>query len=88
LIKLSVHGLPKSTTKASLITLFSVYGTVCSLKLVKGLFSGECKGFAALDMEGHEACAAIAALDNSDLNGSVIRVGSDRGRKGRGGKRR
>jgi RNA recognition motif-containing protein len=57
---------------------FSEYGTVRSLKLVKDLFSGECKGFVTLEMEGHEARAAIAALDNSDLNGSMIRVGLDR----------
>ncbi|MCG7936788.1 MAG: RNA-binding protein [Candidatus Thiodiazotropha taylori] len=88
MITLSVRGLPRSTTEASLTTLFSEYGTVRSLKLVKDLFSGECKGFATLDMEGHEARVAIAALDNSELNGSVLRVGPDRGKKGRGGKRR
>ncbi|MCG7968327.1 MAG: RNA-binding protein [Candidatus Thiodiazotropha taylori] len=81
MITLSVRGLPRSTTEASLTTLFSEYGTVRSLKLVKDLFSGECKGFATLDMEGHEARAAIAALDNSELNGSVLRVGPDRGKK-------
>ncbi|MEW8438322.1 MAG: RNA-binding protein [Candidatus Thiodiazotropha taylori] len=88
MITLSVCGLPRSTTEASLTTLFSEYGTVRSLKLVKDLFSGECKGFATLDMEGHEARVAIAALDSSELNGSVLRVGPDRGKKGRGGKRR
>lgn len=88
LITLSVRGLPRSTTEESLTTLFSEYGTVRSLKLVKDLFSGECKGFATLDMEGHEARAAIAALDGSDLNGSLIRVGPDRYNKGRGGRRR
>jgi RNA recognition motif-containing protein len=88
LITLSVRGLPKSTTEASLTALFSEYGTVRSLKLVKDLFSGECKGFATLDMEGHEARVAMAALDNSELNGGVLRVGPDRGKKGRGGKRR
>ncbi|MEJ2622026.1 MAG: RNA-binding protein [Candidatus Thiodiazotropha sp.] len=88
MITLLVRGLPKSTTEASLTTLFSEYGTVRSLKLVKDLFSGECKGFATLNMEGHEARAAIAALDSRDINGSMIRVGPDRGKKGRGGKRR
>jgi RNA recognition motif-containing protein len=88
LITLSVRGLPRSTTEESLTSLFSEYGTVRSLKLVKDLFSGECKGFATLDMEGHEARAAIAALDNRDFNGSMIRVGPDRPKKGRGGRRR
>ncbi|MET0015012.1 MAG: RNA-binding protein [Sedimenticola sp.] len=88
MITLSVRGLPRSTTDESLTSLFSEYGTVRSLKLVKDLFSGECKGFATLEMEGHEARAAIAALNNSDLNGSTIRVGPDRVKKGRGGRRR
>jgi RNA recognition motif-containing protein len=88
LITLSVRGLPRSTTEESLQALFSEYGTVHSLKLVKDLFSGECKGFATLNMEGHEARAAISALDNRQFNGSLIRVGPDRPRNKRGGKRR
>jgi RNA recognition motif-containing protein len=87
LITLSVRGLPRSTTEASLTTLFSQYGKVCSLKLAADIFSGECKGFATINMEGHEGRAAIAALDGSDLNGSSIKVGLDRPRKGRGGRR-
>jgi RNA recognition motif-containing protein len=57
------------------------------LKLIKDLFSGECKGIAIIGMEGHEARAAIAGLDGKDLQGSAIRVGLDRplkNRKGRG----
>ena len=88
MINLSVRGLPKSTTEESLTALFSEYGTVRSLKMAKDLFSGECKGFATLGMEGHEARAAIAALDGSDFGGSMIRVGPDRPKKGRGGRRR
>ena len=88
MINLSVRGLPKSTTEESLTALFSEYGTVRSLKMAKDLFSGDCKGFATLGMEGHEARAAIAALDGSDFGGSMIRVGPDRPKKGRGGRRR
>ncbi|MCU7935473.1 MAG: RNA-binding protein [Candidatus Thiodiazotropha sp. (ex Dulcina madagascariensis)] len=88
MITLSVRGLPRSTTEESLTALFTEYGIVRSLKMAKDLFSGDCKGFAIIDMEGHEARAAIAALDGSDFNGSMIRVGPDRPRKGRGGKRR
>lgn len=88
MITLSARGLPGSTTEESLEALFSEYGTVHSLKLVKDLFSGECKGFATLNMEGHEARAAIAALDNSQFHENLIRVGLDRPRKKGGGKRR
>ncbi len=88
MITLSVRSLPRSTTEESLTALFSEYGVVRSLKLAKDLFSGDCKGFATIDMEGHEARAAIAALDGKELDGNIIRVGPFREMKGRGGRRR
>jgi RNA recognition motif-containing protein len=86
MLTLSVRGLPRSTTESSLSSLFGSYGPVRSLKLAKDLFSGDCKGFATIEMEGHHARAAIDALNNSELDGSRIRVDLDRG-KGRGAKR-
>jgi RNA recognition motif-containing protein len=88
LITLFVRGLPKSTTENGLTALFSQYGVVRSFKMVRDIFTGDCRGFATIDMEGHEARAAISALDNSDFNGSLIRVSLDRPKKGRAGKRR
>jgi RNA recognition motif-containing protein len=88
LITLSIRGLPKSTTEESLKALFSQYGVVRSCKMARDIFSGDCRGFATIAMEGHEARAAISALNNSDYNGSTIRVGPDRPKKGRGGGRR
>jgi len=91
LITLSVRGLPRSTTEESITELFSEYGTVRSLKLIKDLFSGECKGIAIIEMEGHEARAAMAGLDGKTLegSGSTLRVGPDRPfKKRKGGGRR
>ena len=88
MITLSVRGLPRSATEESVTALFTKYGPVRSLKMAKDLFSGDCKGFAVIDMEGHEARAAMTALDGSEFDGSLIRVGPDRPKKGRGGKRR
>ncbi len=87
MLTLSVRGLPRSTTESSLSALFTEYGDVRSLKMAKDLFSGDCKGFATIQMEGHHARAAIEALNNSELDGSRIRVDLDRGPRGRGGKR-
>jgi hypothetical protein len=39
-------------------------------------------------MEGHEGRAAIAALDGSELDGSLLRVAQNRPKPGRGGRRR
>ena len=85
MITMSVRGLPRSATEESVTALFSQYGVVRSLKLARDLFSGECRGFATVDMEGHEARSAMSALDGSSFEGSVIRVGPDRPRnRGRG----
>ena len=87
--KLFVGSLPPSTTEESLHDLFSQFGTVRSLKLAKDLFSGNCKGFGFLEMEGHEARAAIAELDGKSFEGNVLKVKFER-EKGRGhrGRRR
>ena len=72
--KLFVGGLPPGTTEESLTTLFSQYGKVHSLKLAKDLFAGTCKGFGFLEMEGHEARAAIAELDGKSFEGNYLKV--------------
>ncbi len=85
--KLFVGSLPPTTTEESLQALFSEFGKVHSLKLVKDLFSGTCKGFGFLEMEGHEARAAIAGLDGKSFEGNLIKVKFEeerpRGQKGR-----
>ena len=87
--KLFVGSLPPSTTEASLEALFSEFGTVRSISLVKDLFSGNCKGFGFLEMEGHEARAAIAGLDGKTFEGSHLKVKFEEARaKGRKGRRR
>jgi len=85
--KLFVGSLPTSTTEESLQALFSQYGTVRSIKLVKDLFSGGCKGFGFLEMEGHEARAAIAELDGKEFEGNYLKVRYEE-EKGRGHKGR
>ena len=72
--KLFIGNLAPSTTEASLEELFTPYGKVRSLKLVKDLFSGKCKGFAFLEMEGHEARAAMAELNGKSINGLSLKV--------------
>ena len=84
---MSVRGLAKSTTEESLTSVFSDFGVVRSLKLVKDLYSGDCKGFATVAMEGHEARAAMSALNGSMVDGSLIRVSPDRDMKKRGKRR-
>jgi len=87
--KLFVGSLPPTTTEESLQALFTEFGTVRSIKLVKDLFSGSCKGFGFLEMEGHEARAAIAGLDGKSFQGNMIKVKFEEERpRGQKGKRR
>ena len=86
--KLFVGSLPVDTTEESLNELFSQYGTVRSLNLVKDLFSGRCKGFGFIEMEGHEARAAIAELNGKTFNGNVLSVKFEQEKKGHRGRRR
>jgi len=88
--KLFVGSLPPTTTEETLLSLFAEFGTVRSIKLVKDLFSGHCKGFGFLEMEGHEARAAIAGLDGKSFEGNLLKVKfeEERGKGGRKGRRR
>ena len=81
--KLFVGKLPPSTTEQSLEALFTPFGRVHSLKLVRDIFSGHCKGFGFVEMEGHEARAAIAKLDGKAFEGNIINVKFEKPQKGR-----
>jgi RNA recognition motif-containing protein len=84
--KLFVGNLAASTSENELRTLFSEFGTVRSLKLVTDVFSGQCKGFGFIEMEGHEARAAIAGLNGRDFNGKPIKVNFETPKPGRRGR--
>ena len=78
--KLFVGSLPPTTTEGALRDLFSQFGTVRSIKIEKDLFSGKCRGFGFLEMEGHEARAAIAGLDGKSFEGNHLKVKFERER--------
>lgn len=82
--KLFVGNLPANTTDKELHQLFSQYGTVRSLKLVTDVFSSQCKGFGFIEMEGHEARAAIAGLNGKDFSGKPLKVNFESPKKSRG----
>jgi RNA recognition motif-containing protein len=72
--KIFVGNLTPSVKENELGELFAEYGRVRSIKLVSDVFSNQCKGFGFIEMEGHEARAAIAALNGKDFNGKPLRV--------------
>jgi RNA recognition motif-containing protein len=84
MLTINVRGLPRRLNEQELTELFETHGKVRGLKMAKDLFSGECKGFAELEMEGHEARSAIGALNGSSQDGSMLRVELKTERRGRG----
>ena len=72
MITIFVRGLARATNEENLTELFAQYGRVRGVKVVRDIFSGECKGFATLEMEGHEAREAIGALDGKEFLGKSI----------------
>lgn len=81
-----VGNLPEEATETSVTALFSEYGTVRSIRLTADVFTGKCRGFGFVEMEGHEARAAMAALDGKAFGNKLLRVKfeEDHGLKGRG----
>lgn len=86
--KLFVGNLPGDTTEKDVRDLFSAYGTIRSIDLATDIFSGRCKGFCFIEMEGHEARSALAALDGKTLpNGGFLKVRFEQPRRKRRGGR-
>lgn len=86
--KLFVGNLPSSTNETEVTELFAQFGKVRSIKLAMDVFSNKCKGFGFIEMEGHEARAAIAALDGKTFGDKSLRVNFEAPKNKRGGFRR
>ncbi len=87
--KLFVGSLPHDATEESVKTLFAEFGTVRSIEIASDIFSGKSKGFGFIEMEGHEARAAIAGLNGRSVGDKLLVVKFEDPRKqSRGGRRR
>jgi RNA recognition motif-containing protein len=87
--KMFVGNLPTDATDQTVRELFGEFGTVRSIHLITDVFSGKCRGFGFVEMEGHEARAAIAGLNGKTLAGKHLKVGfEDTKRAGKGKKGR
>lgn len=74
-MKLLVRNIARSTTEASVRTLFESQGKVQSCKLIMDKETGSSKGFGFVEMPKQgEAKAAIKVLNGMELDGSKIRV--------------
>lgn len=87
-----VGNLSKDVTDNDLEELFSTFGIIKSVKVIKDLFSGESKGFGFVEMASdNDAQKAITDLNTKELKGKKIVVNEARpkrdNRRGGGGGR-
>jgi RNA recognition motif-containing protein len=86
--KLFVGNLPPDATEESVRAMFAKFGTVRSINVASDIFTRKCKGFGFIEMEGHEARVAQAALDGNMISGGDrslrVRFEDPRAVRGRG----
>ena len=77
-----VGQLPYNVNEDELREIFSEYGEIGSLNLIKDRFSGQSKGFGFIEMPNNsEADKAIKALNKTMLHGREIKVNQAEQRK-------
>jgi RNA recognition motif-containing protein len=86
-----VGNISRDANDTDLQELFSVYGEISSVKIIRDNFTGESKGFGFVEMPDNSAAQkAIDELNSKDLKGRNLTVNearpkterSDRGRTG------
>ncbi|MDB5018276.1 MAG: recognition motif protein [Mucilaginibacter sp.] len=71
--KLFIGGFPLDMTEMELVQLVSPFGTVDTIKIVRDKKSGECKGYAFLEMKGlADAESAMDALNGTAIKDRVL----------------
>ena len=81
---LYVGNFPYSTTDEQLTELFSEYGSVESVRILKDRETGMSRGFGFVDMDSQEAAeTVIAELNGMDFNGRPLKINHSRPRESR-----
>lgn len=77
-----VGNLEREVTEEELKQKFEEFGQVSSAKIIKDNFSGQSRGFGFVEMPAlPEAQAAIAGLNEKELNGRTMKVNEARPRR-------
>jgi RNA recognition motif-containing protein len=83
-----ISNLPGDASEDSVTELFSDFGVVRAVSISRDVFTGKCRGFGTVAMEGHEARAAIDGLDGRYIGGQSLRVRYEKPKARRGRRRR
>lgn len=83
-----VGNLPKTITEEAVRKVFTEYGEVDEVKLIKDQYSGELRGFGFIEMPSKaDAQKAIEEANGTELEGNTLIVNEARPRENRSGGR-
>jgi RNA recognition motif-containing protein len=86
---LYVGNLPFTATEEEVRTMYSEFGPVNSVKIIKDKETGRSRGFGFVEMEDDAALKAIEGTNGKDYSGRSLRVNEAREKtEGDGGERR
>ena len=70
-----IYNLPENTEDSLLYQLFSPFGAISSVKVMKEQSTGKCKRYGFVNMLSYEeACQAIAGLNGFEIDGKPLQV--------------
>lgn len=73
--KVYVGNMSFDTQEDDLRDLFAAYGEVESVNIISDRYTGKSRGFGFVEMaNAEEAGSAIAGLNNTEVNGRLLRV--------------
>ena len=80
-MNLYIGNLPYSLTEQQLTELFSAFGTVDKVNIIKDRTTGNSKGFGFVEMaDSSQANAAMSELNGNDVDGREIKISEARPR--------
>ena len=83
-MKLYVGGLAYSVSESELETVFSEFGKINSVNIIKDRETGQSKGFGFVEMENDsDAKKAISSLNRKEISGRTIMVNEARPQENR-----
>lgn len=72
-----VRNLPREVTESELMKMFTPFGTITSLNIVKDEITKSSKGFGFVEMpDRKQAISAIQALNGKKIDKNILRVKS------------
>ena len=83
-MKLYVGGLAYSVSESELETVFSEFGKINSVNIIKDRETGQSKGFGFVEMDNDsDAKKAISSLNRKEISGRTIMVNEARPQENR-----